>query len=265
MSRSTSLPSNLANLPSSGLPQVSYRPPLVATLLASLLLLLMAGLLGFLGVSNTITQFGRASANESGGSFLGAGACGLLSLLSIAGVVYFAMAVRMGVQDLGEKLMYTRGVVAKPRAVSGRRGKDWLLILPRYVGTDLDAASRVTEEQKAVSVDRSQIFQPRFGPGSATKAASADTGAASSTETKGYLNPDRISTGREAATFKIEPEPDEEPDTPRVVFRIDFASGAKLTTGEEVLVAHSHRLQHIYYVARLRDGKWEAYKNSRLI
>src|SRR5947209_12744025 len=105
MSRSTSIPSDLAGLPSTGLPQVSYRPPVVATLLASLFLLLVAALLGFFGVSNTITQFGRASSNQEGGSFLGAGACGLLRLLAIAGVIYFTMAVRMGIQDLGEKMV----------------------------------------------------------------------------------------------------------------------------------------------------------------
>jgi hypothetical protein len=265
MSRSTSLPSDLANLPATGLPRVNYRPPVVATLLASLLLLFFAALLAFLGVSNTITQLGRASDNQSGGSFLGAGACGLLSLLAVAGVIYFTMAVRMGMQDLGEKLVYTRGVVARPRAMSGRRGKDWLLVMPRYVGTDLDTASRVTDEQKAASVDRSQIFQPRFGPAGTTKTAPEDADAAVSTPAKGYLTPERISTAREAATFKLEPDPGEEPSTPRVAFRIDFASGAKLTPGEEVLVAHSHRLQHIYYVARLRDGEWETYRNKRLI
>jgi hypothetical protein len=266
MSRSTSISSNLAGAPVTGLPNVRYRPPVVATLLASILLLAFAALLGILGVFNTITQLGLASNNQGGSSFLGAGVCGLLSLVAIAGVVYFVIVVRMGIQDLGDKLVYTRGLVAKPRSQSGRRGKDWLLVTPRYAGTDLYTASRVSDEQKAVSVDRSQIFQPRFAPGATTKAGSQEAGMPADTAPKSYLTPDRISTSLDSEPFKLEPDPgEEEPGAPRVIFRIDFASNAKLTPGEEVLVAHSRRLQHIYYVARLRNGEWEAYKNTKLI
>src|SRR3954451_21154402 len=166
MNRSTPSASDLLTAPTIGLPEVKYRTPVIATLLASFFLLAVAALLGFLGVLNTITQWGNASTNEEGASFIGAGLCGLLSLVALAEVVYFLLAVRMGVQDLGENFIYSRGVVMKPRALSGRRGRDWLLMSLEYVGTDRAEASRVSDEQRASSVDRSQIFQPRFATGS---------------------------------------------------------------------------------------------------
>ena len=41
--------------------------------------------------------------------------------------------------------------------------------------------------------------------------------------------------------------------------------GADLSPGEHVLVAHSPHLQHIYFVARLRDGQWHVTRNKALI
>src|SRR6476469_3427064 len=188
--------SNLAGPPTTGLPRVNYRPPLVVTLLAALFLLLVAAVLGLLGVINTFTEWGRASNNRVGSSFLGAGLCGLLSLVALAGVVYFVFVLSMGVRDLREKLFYTRGEVVPQRTFGGRRGKDWLLVKPEYAGTDLDTASRIDDEQRAVSVDRSRIFQPRFAPDSARKAGSEDAGTTPGPPGPtpgGYLSPDRIS------------------------------------------------------------------------
>ena len=31
------------------------------------------------------------------------------------------------------------------------------------------------------------------------------------------------------------------------------------------MVAHSRYLEHIYYVAHLRDGQWESFRNRALI
>src|SRR5437899_12951800 len=91
MRRTTSMPSNLADVPTTGLPSVSYYPPILATLLASILLLLVAGMLGFFGILNVITAWGRASNNEGDASFLGAGVCGLLTLVALLGTAYFVI------------------------------------------------------------------------------------------------------------------------------------------------------------------------------
>jgi hypothetical protein len=76
-----------------------------------------------------------------------------------------------------------------------------------------------------------------------------------------YLNPDRISSRKDAAPA----EEGSKPEKPYVIFRVDFASRMGLTPGDEVIVAHSRHLQHIYYIARLRNGEWEAHRNKALI
>src|SRR4051812_41227181 len=120
MSRSRSMRTNLADAPTVGLPSVNYYPAIVATLVASVILFLFAGLLATAGLLNTITQWNRAANNEEGGSYLGTGWCGLLTIVALLGTFYFAMAVAKGVRDLSEKPYYTRGIVAKRRGSGGR-------------------------------------------------------------------------------------------------------------------------------------------------
>src|SRR5438477_13135491 len=110
MRRTTPSPlaSNLAEATATGLPRVNYYPPVVITLVAALFLFFVSAVLGLLGVINTFTEWGRASKDQAGSSFLGAGLCGVLSLAALAGVVYFVIVVRMGLRDLGEKPFYTR-------------------------------------------------------------------------------------------------------------------------------------------------------------
>jgi hypothetical protein len=269
MSRSTSIPTNLADAPVVGLPRVNYLPSIVATLVASVVLFLFAALLALAGLLNTITQLGRAVNNETGASYLGAGWCGLLTILALLGVFYFTMATIKGVRDLSQKPYFTRGVVSKRRSPAGRKANNWLIINPSYVGPDLYIASITTDEQKAASIDRSEIFQPRFtGDAESTlaKRRAAEAAAqASPTSTGTYLSPERISAPKDPVPFGPDETQDDSLPGPKAVFRIDFASRAGLAPDEEVLVAHSHYLQHVYYVARLRNGEWEAYTNRKLI
>jgi hypothetical protein len=269
MSRSTPIPANLADAPVMGLPRVSYYPPVVATLVASVVLFLFAGLLATIGLLNTITLLGHAVNKDTGGSYIGAGWCGLLTLVALLGTLYFAMAIAKGVRDLNEKPYYTRGIVAKRRTPGGRKAGNWLLIQPAYVGPELYIASMTTDEQKAASVDRSEIFQPRFtGDADRTlaKRRAAEAAPQAVPAAAGnYLSPERISAPKEPAPFGPDEAQDEDPPGPRTVFRIDFASKAGLAPDEEVLVAHSRYLNHVFYVARLRNGQWEAYTNKKLI
>jgi hypothetical protein len=73
-----------------------------------------------------------------------------------------------------------------------------------------------------------------------------------SRKSSGYLSADRISADSETATS-------------RRIFRVDPAAHAALQAGDEVLVAHSRFLEHIFYVARLNEGEWESYRNKALI
>jgi len=244
------------------LPKVNYYLPVVVTLAATLLILAVLAVLTFMAINNTLAQWNRAAAPQQDGAMLSAVLCGLLSLFGVGGLVYFAIATVKGVRDMRTPLYYTRGVVAdKPTAASRRTG-NWLVVSPRYAGSDLAVASEVTEEQAAASPDRSQIVQPRFGPPTIKSSA--------------YLPAERISTtedGRRKTEAKVSPSShafgpsssEEEEKVPRIVFRVDLASFKILQEGDEVLVAHSRFLEHIYYVAHLKGDEWEAFRNKELI
>ena len=241
-----------------GLPKINYMPAIVATLAAAALLLLIMVLLAFFGILNTATQFSGASQNEPGRSSAGGILCGVLTLFALVGVVYFFLALVKGVRDVGSAPYFTRGSVIVKPGEQVRNAKNWLLIEPEYVGADLQAASVISDEQRAVSADRSTILNPRFAPSGDKRGQGIDkdglrrdiekTGNTSS----GYLNPSRISANQPTPELETQLAP-----RPKAVFRIDFANKAGFDTGEEVIVAHSRYLQHVYYIARLRGGEWE--------
>jgi hypothetical protein len=254
--------------PGTGLPRFNYLAPVLATLLAAVFLFLVLALLAIAGVLNTVTQFTRVINNEQGGSPIWGGACGLITLALLAGAYYFLTAILKGVRDLAAKPLFTRGSVAPRAKVDSRKAANWLVLEPEYAGADLMTASAVTDEQRAASVDRSEIFQPRFSSPGSVRFDPRDAGLRdelkTAARTEGYLRPDRISA-KEPEQALAEAEASEGPTGPRVVFRIDFASAAGFAPGDEMLVAHSRFLQHVYYVARLRSGQWELYRNRSLI
>jgi hypothetical protein len=248
-----------------GLPEINHLPPLIITTLAAALLFLMLLTLAFFGTLNTITTLNRMNDPSSGASGFGASTCGVLSFVAFAGTIYFLVAVIKGVRDMLSKPYFTRGVVFIRREMQGRKAGNWLVLDPEYAGTDRDSAARITDEQRAASVDRNAIFQPRFAPARGRKGGDLldeslkkDIEQAATDST--YLSQTRIAANQPPVDLTPKPIP-----RPRAVFRIDFASKAGFKKEDEVFVAHSPFLQHVYYVARLRNGEWEVYKNKSLI
>lgn len=267
----TGLPAD-AQPQTEGLPQFKYMPPVLTTMLAGIFILLCAAALGFFGILNTLTGINRVMEGEPNASLFSAGLCGMFTLVALVGTVYFTWATVKGVRDLMTPPYYTRGTVLsrreQDREIMGRKANNWLLMQPHYSGPDLQTACAINDDQRAASVDRAAIFNPRVTPlPKMTRADRQDDqlrrslGAAPRSE--GYLSADRISASTQPVTTS--PPAEDRSPLPHVVFRIDFASKARLTPDEEVLVAHSRFLEHVYYVARLKDGKWEAYRNRNLI
>jgi hypothetical protein len=258
-----------------GLPRVSYYPPIVATLLAALLIFAIATLLAGLMVANTVNLWERAGSNEEGASPVTAGLCGIVSLVLLAGAAYLLTAVIKGARDLGAPLQYTRGAVVEQQTLTARKVKNWLLVDPAYSGPDLERATAVTDEQIAASVDRSEIVHPRFEGGfwasrrkrSALVPELEESRTGTVGKPSGYLSPERISAQAET-TWGKGPKESTEVDRlpqPHVIFRADFAQRAQLRGGEEVIVAHSRYLQHPFYIARLINGEWQVHRNKALI
>ena len=237
-----------------GLPQINYRLPLIVTTLAAVLIFLLAGLLAIMTtgmVSNYVTR----PASEVGGDpvFIGC-VCAPLGITFIGATLYFLSAVIKGVRDLLQPVHYTRGTVADREYIGGRKGANWLYVNARYAGPDLNIASEVTEEQRAASPDRTQIVQPRF-------ASTAASPAQVMKEKQGsYLPAHRLTSDLKALDL-----PGPASTEPAILFRIDPVAHSAIKTDDEVLVAHSRHLQHVYYVSHLRGGEWETFPNKVLI
>lgn len=235
-----------------GLPPINYYPPIVVTLLATFLLFVVTAFLTLISFGNALNSW---NASDAGSGTDGATPAGLLlcGSFGIIGTIlsgYFLYALIKGIRDLSAPVHFTRGTLADKRAVAGRMAGDWIGVSPQYAGSDREAAAIITDEQSAASVDRSQIVNTRSTPGVRTPPK----------RSSGYLSRDRISSAQPEVAPKSLGTPG-----PRVVFRVDAKAYSHLEPGEEVLLAHSRFLEHIYYIAHLRNGEWESFKNKTLI
>jgi hypothetical protein len=231
-----------------GLPRVNYYGPLAVTLGATALITFLMVFLTLIAVGNTISGWNRAATNDDGNALTGVLLCGIFSIFGAIVSIYFIFALVKGIRDVMTPLHFTRGTLSDKRVISSRVAGDWIGIKASYAGPDLKSASAVSDEALAASVDRTQIVQTRNGP--------------PPNEPKrrtGYLTPGPL------AVPVIEEEQTTGATGPRAVFRVDPGTYEVLQPGEEVLVAHSRYLEHIYYVARLRNGRWETYRNRALI
>jgi hypothetical protein len=259
-----------------GLPVVNYYLPLVITLLTTTLLFLVIAFLtsisfanvaralapqkgdplnallswpGLSGLSRLLTSGDSNSGSLAGNAFF----CGITGIIGLALTLYFLWAIIKVVRDLITPMHYTRGTIADKRTIAGRVAGDWIGVLPSYVGPDIARATQISDEQSAASADRSRIVNTRSTP--APRPQPQTRGA--------YLSPGRISV--QAAPVVTASDLADEKPAHRAVFRIDAGAFSQLHADEEVLVAHSRFLEHIFYVAHLRDGEWESYKNNALI
>ncbi len=232
-----------------GLPRVGYYPPVMATLAATAFVFLIVLALTLIAIGNATSALSQTTASSDTGG--GALFCGVLAIVGLITSGYFLFAIVKGVRDLVTPIQFTRGPLADKRVIGGRFVGNWIGVIRSYVGPDLETASAVTDEQAAASADRSRIVQTRNPP------------PVRSSERKrgGYLSQDRL-TSTLVTDVKTNAAI---PPGQRAVFRMDPVAFDSLTPGEEVLVAHSRFLEHIYYVAHLRDGEWESFRNKALI
>jgi hypothetical protein len=237
-----------------GLPQVSYAGPLVANLLITLGMLLLFLTIGLITAGAAYSQIQRSLNGDPTSSPVLGGFCGFVSLASLAAVGFLAFVTARIIRDLRTPLQYARGGVMDKRSIGGRNVGNWLAVGVRYIGPSLEEASALTDQQRAAAPDRSQVVQPRFEPSKPSRSKNPQTGGS-------YLPAERIYASQEAESKAST----QDTDSNRVVFRVDPVSFGVLEPGDEVLIAHSRHLQHIYYVAHLRGGDWESYKNKQLI
>jgi hypothetical protein len=234
-----------------GLPVVNYRLPLLTSLATTALLFLVLAFLTLVSVANVMRAF--SATDDTGNATLGGFFCGITSIIGLALCLYTLSAMIKGVRDLVTPMHYTRGSIADKRSIAGRIAGEWIGVSPSYVGPDIEIASQVTDDQAAASADRSRIVQTRRPP----------TPRLQPQGRGGYLSPGRISI--QATPLVTDADLSDDKPKNRAVFRVDAGAYSQLKADEEVLVVHSRFLEHIFYVAHLRDGEWESFKNNALI
>ncbi len=216
--------------------RVSYNTPLVATIAASLVLLLVVIFLAAIGLGNTITLIHQ----EDG---LSAAFCGVVTLVLLVGVAFFATAVIKGVRDLFTPLQLSTGLIVELTARAQRGGGAyWVMIDP-----DLEAETPAPvghyiplSESPALGLDHTRRV---FGVPSNTDPAP-------------------------------EPEPEPEPDLDAILrgdkghllrFRVDKPVHQSLRLDERVSIAHSRYLQHVYYVQQWQGNSSVVLQNRSLL
>jgi hypothetical protein len=242
-----------------GLPRINYYPPVVVTLMASILIFLVLAVLTTSSILRLLTRLQYMASGQQV-SVVDVGLCGLVSIVLVCGTLYFAGVVIKGFRDLRSPVYYTRGTVVGKPGMAGRRVSNWLVVSPRYAGPDLSIASEITDEQRAASPDRSLIFQPRFGPDPVSSASTRRT-TGGYVGYGAYLPPDRIPS----LTRSGQGQGQGQEAQATLLFHVSNMPPGMLADGEEVLLAHSRYLQHIFYVAHLRGGEWESFRNKALI
>ncbi len=248
-SRGVRTDQNSKDDPVTGLPRVNYYLPIVVTVLATLLIIVVIGLLTLISVGNTLNNLNRSTENSTAI----ASCCGVLSVIGAASTVYLMFALVKGVRDLTTPLYYARGTMLDKRILGGRKTGTWMGVGVRYLGHDLQTAQQITDDQRAAFPDRSKILQ--------TRSSQDPVAAPPRTKRPGsYLPAERI-----AASRAVSSKAPRDAAIPRVVFRVDQASFQALEPDEEVLIAHSRYLQHIFFVAHIKGGEWETYRNRLLI
>jgi hypothetical protein len=220
-------------------------------LTTTILLFLLIAFLTLLSFANLARAFSATDA--TGNAALGGFLCGVTGIVGVGLCLYTLWAAIKAVRDLTSPMHYTRGQIADKRSIAGRVAGQWIGVTPSYVGSSLEVASHVSDDQVAASADRSRILQTRTTPPPRTPSQGRGS----------YLSPGRISI--QATPLITDADLTEERPPRRTVFRVDAGAYSQLKAEEEVLVAHSRFLEHIFYVAHLRDGDWESFKNNELI
>ena len=224
------------------------------------MLVVVLGFVALVTLSATFQQWDRFNRGDAEQSPFSLAVCGLTGLVSLLATAYLVTAVIKALRDLSAPIVYTRGTVVEKRDVRGRKPSNWLMVAPTYVGPDLSQASAVSDEHRQASrpsSEQSRIYHPRY--------ASDDKEQPSAQATSGsYLPASRISTDQAAPASTS--ELDSSQRHPRgILFRVDKLSSDLLDANEEVLVAHSRYLQHVFFVSHLRGGEWESFPNKQLI
>jgi hypothetical protein len=255
-------------------PPVNYRLPLLATIASTLVVIILFAILAFFTTAWSIRQF-TSPEGEGVGSLVISGVCGLATILLIAGLLYFSVALIKGVRDLTTPIVRLPGYIERKYTGMGRTGGFWIIVQP---GERPEVAS--TPRLAAALAPAAEIGQ-RLTPGKAqdpnpSPAQPPTPNPQPPTPSSGFgaaleeVARHTRSTTPPPASAALAPEPVQNPkskiqNSTARIFRVDKPVYNALRDGEPVTVAYSPFLEHVYYVEHLEAGEPVPLRNTSLI
>ena len=223
--------------------QTRYLLPILATLGSTLIVILLFTVLAFAAGAFSLRQLTEPT-DDTLGSGLTGGLCGLLALILIGSVLFFLEAIVKGVRDLSQPMQRLDGWVDHKYVGRGGMGGHWVIVrldgppptAPRTVGVltapapaPAPVATPVTRGGRPV--EAAPTTTPGFGAGLAEV---------------------QQKTRRSApAPAPIAPAPAPPPVRDRAntrLFRLDKLVYNALQPGEPITVGYSRFLEHVYFV-----------------
>ncbi|PZS03484.1 MAG: hypothetical protein DLM69_02925 [Candidatus Chloroheliales bacterium] len=219
--------------------RVNYQAPLWATIAASAVLLVVVGALALI----SLTGLFNLVFNEH--DAFTAIFCGLLNLLLLASVGFFAIALTKGVRDLTTPMQFTNGLIIDHSYRQQRGGGAYWLVL------DTEAEAEPAPVMRYIPMSQSKALKnddTRLVFGANPSAGDADLPAPAEDD------PGRLFARNERLTSAIV-----------LRFRVDKPVYESLRLNDRVTVAHSRYLQHVYYVQQWEGNHSVVLKNRSLL
>jgi hypothetical protein len=247
-------------------PPLNYRLPLLATIVSTLLVLTLFAVLAFFTAAWSVRQFTTPSDEGGLGSVVTSGLCGLATLLLIAGIVYFALALIKGVRDLTHPMARLNGYIERKYTGMGRTGGFWIVVQPGErpaVATPTRLATALGPAAGPAGAARPTARGPVVPAAQPAPAPPGDGFGAALEEVARHT---RSTTAAPVAPPEpLPPPPSTIGASTARIFRVDKPVYNALRDGEPVTVGYSRFLEHVYYVEHMEAGEAVQLRNTSLI
>jgi hypothetical protein len=250
-------------------PPVNYRLPLLATIASTLVVIVLFAILAFFTAAWSLRQFTSPEGDGAGALAISA-VCGLATVLLLAGLVYFTLALIKGVRDLTTPMAYLTGYIERKYTGMGRTGGFWIVVHPGEHPTAAPPPRLATALGSAATPGspppRPASRAPDAPPPQPAPVPTGDGFGAALEEVARHTR----STAPAPAPAASAPDPIHNPkaqiSNPNFrIFRVDKPVYNALREGEPVTVAYSRFLEHVYYVEHSEAGEPVPLRNTSLI
>jgi hypothetical protein len=237
---------------------------MLATIASTLLVIALFVVLAFFTAAWSVRQFTTPSDEGGVGAIFISGLCGLATLLLIAGVIYFSLALIKGLRDLTVPMVRLPGYIERKYTGMGRTGGFWIIVQPGE-RPPVAGPTRLATALAPADTPRSPASGPAAAPVQPAPAPIGDGFGASLEEVARHTRSTAPAAPAPAAPAPIPNRQSAIPNSSARIFRVDKPVYNALSDGEAVTVGYSRFLEHVYYVEHMEAGEPVQLRNTSLI